>query len=103
MENSNVRRRHINILANKTIFDAINDINAKIKMVVKWQTDFRKNYSTEIAVQYVTECWRRCFEENETVVAVFLDFKRAIKTIDRKRLLKKLENYKINGTVLNFF
>ena len=90
-------------LLEEIIYEQLIDYIEENKILVKWQSGFRRQHSTEIAVQYVIECWKRCFEENEKVVAVFLDFKRAFETIDRKRLLKKLENYGISGTVLNFF
>jgi hypothetical protein len=43
-------------------------------------------------------------ENKNIVVAVFLDFKRAFETIDRRVLIQKLQNiYGIGETVLNWF
>jgi hypothetical protein len=39
-------------------------------------------------------------EDNEIIVAVFLDFKRAFGTIDRVLLLRKMEQYGIKGAEL---
>lgn len=47
--------------------------------------------------------WKEELENSNIVVAVFLDFKRAFETIDRKILLAKLFKYGIRGNELNWF
>lgn len=72
------------------------------EILVEIQAGFRKGYSTETTIQFVVEDWRRCLDQDEFVLAVFLDLKRAFETIDRNKLLSKLHQYGIRGTVFKW-
>lgn len=73
------------------------------KILSNYQAGFRKQFSTETALQLVLEDWRRGLKNNECIIAVFIDLKRAFETIDRKRLLMKLKVYGLRETVLGWF
>lgn len=47
--------------------------------------------------------WKTEIDDGNVVIAVFLDLKRAFETVDRKRLLRKLRKYGINGVELQWF
>lgn len=80
----------------------INHVNS-FNLLNECQSGFRRQHSTETAVQFVVEDWRRALDGGEGVVAVFLDFKRAFETIDRELLLRKLEcKFNVSGDVLEW-
>ena len=47
--------------------------------------------------------WKNCFDSDKSVIAVFLDLQRAFETIDRGKLLIKLEKMGVSGGVLKWF
>lgn len=47
--------------------------------------------------------WKEQLEAGKIIIAIFLDLKRAFETIDRNRLLKKLERIGITGEELRWF
>ncbi|XP_037049620.1 uncharacterized protein LOC119083914 [Bradysia coprophila] len=55
-----------------------------------YQSGYRMHHSCETALNLVLAKWKEIGEKGETILAVFLDLKRAFETIDRKRLLEKL-------------
>jgi hypothetical protein len=73
------------------------------ELLYKYQSGFRKNMSTEDALQLVISNWRNYLNNKNIVGAVMLDLKRAFETIDRKILLDKLRVYGIGNTVLRWF
>lgn len=75
----------------------------KIEIVIEEQSGFRKGHSCESALNLVIANWKEQNEDGNIIVAVFLDLKRAFETIDRKRLIKKLENIGIKGKELRWF
>jgi hypothetical protein len=67
------------------------------------QFGFRKNHSTESAIQcYLYEIFM-ALENNEVIITVALDFRRAFETIDRDLLCEKLELYGIKGREREWF
>lgn len=50
----------------------------------------------------ITE-WKTELDNGKKVIAVFLDLKRAFETINRKRLIRKLESYGIKGKEKRWF
>jgi exonuclease III len=67
------------------------------------QSGFRKRHSCETALNLIVAGWKEKLDEGRSVLAVYLDLKRAFETIDRKILLKKLHKYGIRGTELKWF
>lgn len=67
------------------------------------QSGFRNKHSCETALNLVLANWKSELDLNKSVVGVFLDYKRAFETIDRNRLLMKLEKYGIRGVEKKWF
>lgn len=71
--------------------------------VIDEQSGYRKNHSCESTLNLVIINWKEQIESGNIVVAIFLDLKRTFETIDRQKLLKKLEKIGIRGVELNWF
>ena len=72
-------------------------------IIIDVQHGFRKNHSCETAINMMLLDWKIEIENGNVIIAVFLDLKRAFETVDRKRLLRKLQSYGINGVELKWF
>lgn len=73
------------------------------KVLIDCQSGFRAKHSCESSVLYMCNDWLREIDRNRIILAVFIDFKRAFETVDRKLLLKKLERMGIRDLVLDWF
>lgn len=72
------------------------------KILSKYQSGFRKKFSCETAINYLINRWKKT-DKNNKILGIFLDFKRAFETIDRKILLQKLQAYGIEDIELKWF
>lgn len=68
-------------------------------ILVSQQAGYRRNYSCESSINIVLSDWKMIKDQNEHIVCVFLDLKRAFETVDRIKLLNKLKEYGIGGVV----
>lgn len=59
------------------------------------QSGFRDKHSCESSIQLVVSRWKELIDQGKTILTVFIDFKRAFETIDRKKLTNKLAKYGI--------
>lgn len=66
-------------------------------VLVKEQSGYRSNHSCETTLNYVICEWKDEVDRKKIIIAVFLDFQRAFETIDRERLLNKLDMYGFRG------
>lgn len=66
------------------------------------QSGFRCGRGCETALQLVVDDWKRCLDRREIVCAVFLDLQRAFETVDRQRLIKKIERFGISDGALQW-
>jgi len=72
-------------------------------IITEHQSGFRKYHSCETAIQGVIDDWKLIISEGKMVGVIFLDLKRAFETVDRTRLLEKLDQYGMRGMVLEWF
>lgn len=72
-------------------------------LLSRYQSAYRNNHSCETALNLVLANWKEMGEKGDTILAVFLDLKRAFETIDRKRLLTKLSKLGFSHRVVNWF
>ena len=61
-----------------------------------------KGLSTYLAIQILVEKYYDTIERNKYMVGIFLDLSRAFDTISHGILLRKLCNYGIRGTALDW-
>lgn len=73
------------------------------EILIAEQSGFRKNHSCESSLNFVLNSWKKDLEDGKVIVSVFLDFKRAFETINRKILLKKLQKYGFSGNIIKWF
>ena len=64
---------------------------------------FQSNKSTVNALLHAIDFISKAFSNNELVVAVFLDLRKAFDLVDHKILFLKLKKYGIRGAALNWF
>ena len=57
------------------------------KLLSKYQSGFKKKFSCETTVNYAVSRWKNA--KNNKILAIFLDFRGAFKTIDKDILLQK--------------
>lgn len=67
------------------------------------QSAFRKMHSCETALNDLTYEWKMNMERGNVTVAVFLDLRRAFETVDRNRMLMKLEAYGVRNVEAKWF
>lgn len=70
------------------------------------QFGFRENHSTESAILSVMHDWIEGLEDkknNNKIIAVFLDMKRAFETVDRQLMLEKLRKYGLIEKAVDWF
>lgn len=72
-------------------------------LISPYQSAFRSNYSCETTLNLVIDDWKKASDQGEQIVIVFLDLKRAFETIDRAKMLQKLNQIGIKGVELNWF
>ena len=63
------------------------------KLFIKEQSGFRNNHSCETALNVIIFDWKLYADKGESIIAIFMDFKRAFETINRNKLLIKLSKY----------
>lgn len=72
------------------------------KLLTIKQAGFRKRNSCESALQTVIAKWKNALNEKKVIGVIFLDFRRAFETIDRKLLLLKLRKFGLGPKIINW-
>ena len=85
------------------ILDQMNEFLDSNKIISSTQHGFRANHSTETALITLTDNIIQNLENKKIVLTIFLDFKRAFETIDRKILLDKLKKYNFSDETIKWF
>lgn len=89
----------LEILVKKQLENYVNENN----ILVECQSGFRKNHSCETAINYVIQKWKDEIEKGKIILCIFLDLKRAIETIKREIMIRKLMKIGINGNEFKWF
>ena len=74
----------------------------KYQLLYKYQFGFRKNHNTGMAVTILTDKIISAIDAGQTVLGVFLDFKKAFDTVNHGILIDKLARYGIRNTALSW-
>lgn len=81
----------------KLVNQRLLDFLEKHKILYRYQFGFRKNYSTSMALlETIDNCIKNLDNQN-IVLALFLDLEKAFDTVCHKTLLMKLYNYGVRG------
>ena len=75
----------------------------KTGMLSENQFGFRKGHSTLDAVHSLCDTVNKCFERGEIPLTVFIDFRKAIDTVNFNILLKCLQSLGVRGNYLKWF
>ena len=73
------------------------------KLLSLYQSGFRKNYSTQLALAYFCDSIRQNVNNGLLTGAVFVDLKKAFDTISHVGLLRKLYRYGVRDWPLSWF
>ena len=65
------------------------------------QFGFRHKKSCELALNTMVDYWRRCLNEDEKTIAIFLDLSKAFDCINHQLLLHKLKFYKFSDAAIS--
>ena len=67
------------------------------------QWGFRKNYSTEGLLLYLTETWKEALDQGLKVGVLFIDFRKAFDSVNHVILREKLKAVGVSGNLLSWF
>ena len=67
------------------------------------QFAFRKNNSTSYALMEITESIKESIDSGNFGCGIFIDLKKAFDTVNHEILLKKLEHYRVRGSMVDWF
>ena len=87
----------------KIIYNRVYNYFVENKLLFPKQFGFQINTSTEHAILELVRNITKSFENNEYVLGVFIDLKKAFDTVNHEILLHKLKLYGINGKCLEWF
>ena len=101
--------RPISVISNiakifqKLVCRQLNTFLNNNNIIVKNQSVFRRNHSTETSLLQSTEMWLKLMDQGQINGVIFLDLKKAFDTIDHQILLSKLQAYGIRDHTLKWF
>ena len=85
----------------KVIFSRLYNFFVSQGILYDKQFGFRKNHSTNHAINYSASHIKSELKKGNHVLGVFIDLSKAFDTIDHGILIKKLEHYGVRGSVLS--
>ena len=86
----------------RVVRDQIMEHLQEFSLLSDRQSGFRRGYSTQDVLLYVTEKWRRALDSGNLVGAVFLDLSKAFDCVNHNILLSKLAHYGIRSSSLDW-
>ena len=84
----------------KIMYNRVYNYFVEKKLLFPKQFSFQINTSTENAILEIVRNITKSFEKNDYVLAVFIDLKKALDTVNHEILLHKLKLYGMTGTCL---
>lgn len=87
----------------KIAYDQFNKFISENRVICDEQSGFRNAHSCESALSYIIDDWKNCMGNDESILAVFLDFQKAFETIDRNLLIRKLKKYGVGPRAIEWF
>jgi len=90
-------------LLEKLMAIRLNNFLSVNNILYRYQFGFHKNYSTVLAVIDVVDNILEHLDKKETGLGIYLDLRKAFDTVDHDILLHKMYNYRIRGTVYDWF
>ena len=85
----------------KVIFSRLYNFFVSQGILYEKQFGFRRNHSTNHALNYSISHIRSELKKGNHVLGIFIDLSKAFDTIDHNILIKKLEHYGVRGSVLS--
>ena len=107
LETSNYRP--ISLLSNidkifeKLMYSRVSSFLEANNVIYSRQFGFRKSYSTTHALISIVERLRRCLDDGNVAIGVFVDLQKAFDTVDHGILCHKLNHYGIRGIANKWF
>lgn len=86
----------------KVVYLQIKEYVSENRLMCEYQSGFRENHSCESAIQCSINDWKEAYEEGKATAVIFLDLKRAFETINRAKLIEKLQCLGFEGNVLKW-
>ena len=87
----------------KLIYNQLYNFLEKYSTLYKYQLGFWKGYSTEQAILEITDSLKKAMDKKLLTYGLFLDFSKALDTINHDILLSKLYRYGIRRNPLRWF
>ena len=86
----------------KLINKRLSEVSSKLVWLPRFQSGFVKNKSTINNLVELQQEIHRSFKNNEFMVTIFLDIKKAYDSVNRIKLMQIIENTGIRGNVLEY-
>ena len=91
---------HISKVFERVLYKQIN--NFMENKISKCVTGFRKSHGTQHSLIAMLEKWKKALDEEENILAIFMDLSKAFDTINHDLLLAKLKAYGFSNQALSF-
>ena len=87
----------------RIVHDQTEEFLSKNKLLYRFQSGFRKNYSTSTCLGNLTDKITTRFEKDLFAGKILIDLKKAFDTIDHQILLKKMKNLGFSKNTITWF
>ena len=87
----------------KLVYNRLTDFLYKKEILYEKQFGFHSNHSTDYAILSIIDKIQLSIDEKSYSCGIFLDFKKALNTVDHSILIKKLDKLGIRGLANKWF